>query len=250
MMEEKMTIVSQRPLTDTIYEMVLTGELVTECQTPGQFLHIRVPRADLLLRRPISIAHINHDKNEVTIIYRVTGAGTEVFSHMKAGESLSVMGPLGHGFPICQTKKALVIGGGVGIPPLYELSCQLQKAGVEVTALLGFRNKEDSFYIEQFEQVATVHVATDDGSLGHHGYVHDLFNEQEDMTVYACGPNPMLKEVAAYYEDYPLYLSLEERMACGVGACYGCVVQDKKRPDHQYKVCHKGPVFKGEDVVL
>lgn len=256
MLQEKMQVVQQDEIAANIYRLVLTGDLVDEMTTPGQFLHLLVPRMDLLLRRPISIAEINHSLKQVTLIYRVIGNGTDAISRLKFGDFIDVVGPRGNGFPIEEVQNgetAYLIGGGIGVPPLYETAKRLHQQGVEVTALLGFRSEAESFYVDQFARYANVLVATEDGSLGEKGNV-GVFMEKlpQPDVVYACGPNPMLKAVNQAYESMEdrIFLSLEERMACGIGACYGCVCESKNDPDKVYKVCEEGPIFQGGLVKL
>ncbi|KRN54294.1 dihydroorotate dehydrogenase electron transfer subunit [Carnobacterium divergens] len=257
MLQELMTVVDQKQLAPKIFEMRLTGELVNEMQVPGQFLHILVPQSDLLLRRPISIAEIIPEKKECSIIYRIEGAGTETMSHLKTGDLLDVMGPLGNGFPLESVQKgqtAFVIGGGIGVPPLYELSKQLVKKGVKVELIFGFATKDVIFYEKEFSELGEVHLATDDGSKGQHGHVGHLLDTLQGKpdVVYACGSRGLLMAVENRYENQNAFLSLEARMACGMGACYACVCPKKSDSTGQtsYKVCDEGPVFKVGEVVL
>lgn len=260
MKQEMMTIVSQKQLAPRIFELVLSGQLVQEMKTPGQFLHIKVPRADLLLRRPISLSQINQEKGECTIIYRVEGDGTKVFSEMNPGEQLDVMGPLGNGFSYDFLEKdqvAFVIGGGIGIPPMMELSKRLTAQGVKVIHFLGYASKEVMYYQEEFMAQGECRFSTDDGTYGIHGNVGNLLldavQEIAPDAVYACGANGMLKMVDQLFPDHPnAYLSLESRMACGMGACYACVkhLQDDETGSKSVKVCDEGPVFPTGKVVL
>lgn len=260
MKQEMMTVVSQIQLAPNIYELVLTGELVKEMKVPGQFIHIKVPRADLLLRRPISLAKINPEKAECTIIYRVEGAGTADFSQLTTGDLLDVMGPLGNGFPITDISSediVFIIGGGIGVPPLYELSRQLKKRGAKVVHILGFAKQEVIFYEEAFKALDEVHISTDDGSYGTQGHVGNvldrLLKEYQPTAVYSCGSNGLLKTVEANFHDHPrAYLSLEARMACGMGACYACVchLQADETGKESKKVCDEGPVFATGEVRL
>lgn len=259
MLQEMMTIVSQKELAPKIFEMRLTGELVKEMGTPDQFLHILVPRQDLLLRRPISIAEIIPERQECIIIYRVEGDGTQAMSLLTTGDSLDVMGPLGNGFPLdaVQTgEKALIIGGGIGVPPLYELSKQLVAKGVSVQHVFGFARKEVIFYEEEFNQLGNVIYSTDDGSYGvsgHVGFALDTLPEDYiPDVVYACGSKGLLMAVENRYEHANAYFSLEARMACGMGACYACVCHKKSDPTGatSMKVCDEGPVFKVGEVVI
>ena len=171
---------------------------------------------------------------------------------------MDILGPLGKGFPVdevTENDQVLIVGGGIGVPPLYELAKQLSKKGCNITVLLGFARAEVKILEEQFAQLPNIEVkvATDNGSYGSRGHVGHLFNqvEQEVDVVYACGAPMMLKTVATRFETLErLYLSMEARMACGIGACYACVVPDKKDPEHALKVCQDGPVFKGNGVVI
>ena len=258
MKQEMMTIVTQRLLAPQIYEMTLTGELVKQMIVPGQFLHLKVPRADLLLRRPISINKIDHEKNECAIIYRVEGDGTDVLSLLQSGDKVDVMGPLGNGFPIEEVKKGekiLIIGGGIGIPPLYELSRQLVAKGAEIINIQGFRNRETIFFEEEFRELGEMHIATSDGSYGTEGYVCKILDtrlkEFNPDAVYACGANGMLKVVNERFIDHPrAYLSLEARMACGMGACYACVCPKANSETETMRVCKEGPIVATGEVAL
>lgn len=260
MKQELMTIVSQKQLAPRIFQLVLSGELVNEMEKPGQFLHIKVPREDLLLRRPISINEIDKKAKTCTIIYRVEGNGTRYFSELTLGQKLDVMGPLGNGFPIESVQSgqlAYVVGGGIGIPPMYELSKQLNKKGVKVVHFLGYASKDVAYFQEEFIVLGDTRFATDDGSLGVHGNVGNLLLEatkkDKPDVVYACGANGMLKTVAQLFKDNPnVFLSLEQRMACGMGACYACVchVQNDETGTKSFKVCDEGPIFRANEVVL
>lgn len=260
MKQEMMTIVSQHQLAPRIFQMTLTGKLVNEMGKPGQFIHIKVPREDLLLRRPISINQIDHAQQTCTIIYRTEGDGTKVFSKMTVGEQLDVMGPLGNGFDIdCLNsgQKAFVIGGGIGIPPMYELSKQLKQRGIKVVHFLGYASKEVAYFQDEFIALGDTRFATDDGSFGVEGNVGNLLLEaikkEKPDAVYACGANGMLKMIAQVFSGNPnVFLSLEQRMACGMGACYACVchVPDDETGTKSVKVCDEGPIFRANEVVL
>ena len=260
MKQELMTIVSQKQLAPRIFQLVLSGELVNEMEKPGQFLHIKVPREDLLLRRPISINEIDKKAKTCTIIYRVEGDGTRYFSELTTGHKLDVMGPLGNGFPIESMQPgqvAYVVGGGIGIPPMYELSKQLNQKGVKVVHFLGYASKEVAYFQEEFIALGDTRFATDDGSLGVHGNVGNLLIDtigtEKPNAIYACGANGMLKTVAQLFNDNPnVFLSLEQRMACGMGACYACVchVADDDTGTKSLKVCDEGPIFRANEVVL
>ena len=254
-----MTIVEQKNLAPRIFEMTLKGDLTQDMKTPGQFVHIRVPSNDLLLRRPISLAKIDKDNGTCTIIYRVEGEGTEIFSHMKVGDTLDVMGPLGNGFDIHglnDNDTAFVIGGGIGTPPMYELARQLVENGVKVINLIGFASKEVLFYQEEFKALGETRFSTDDGSFGLHGHVGTLIDEAlveygVPSAVYACGADGLLRAVDTKFETHErAYISMEERMACGMGACYACVVPLRENENLSLKICDEGPIFPTGKVVI
>ncbi len=260
--QEIMKVIKQKKLAPLIFELELQGNLVKEMKTPGQFLHIKVPREDLILRRPISLAKINPERKSCTLIYRVTGQGTSSMAALNSGDFLDVLGPLGNGFTIDFVNKedpVLIIGGGIGIPPLYELAKQLNKKGAKIVHLLGFQRKEVLFYEAEFRRLGEVRISTDDGSFGVKGHVGDLLEQLTDdfqpAAIYACGANGLLKAVNQRFHDHPnAYLSLEERMACGVGACYACVCPLQNKGNEakikMKKVCDEGPVFSTGEVVL
>lgn len=257
MNKEFCTVISQTEIADSIYELTLKGELVNNMEEPGQFVHIKVSGStDPLLRRPISIARIDHSKKEFTIIYRKQGKGTAILAEKKLGDQVDVLGPLGHGFPLAETSQgetALLVGGGIGVPPLYELSHQLVKKGVKVIHVLGFQTKSAVFYEAKYAELGETYVATVDGTIGTKGFVTDVItgrNLQFD-TLYACGPTAMLKALEVNYKDKKVFLSLEERMACGIGACFACVCHTGDENSHTYKkVCSDGPVFRAGEVIL
>jgi len=259
MLQEIMTIVHQKNLAPRIFEMTLSGELVSQMKVPGQFLHLLVPGGDKLLRRPISLAQINQEDKTCKIIYRVEGNGTEVFSQMHPGQTIDVLGPLGNGFDIENLEEgqtAFVIGGGIGTPPMYELSRRLVEKGVKVINLIGFASKEVMFYQEEFEALGETGFSTDDGSFGIHGHVGMLIDTALEQfgtphAVYACGANGLLRAVNNKFHDHPqAYISMEARMACGMGACYACVVPLEADSNKSMKVCDQGPVFPTGKVVV
>ena len=215
---------------------------------PGEFVHIKCGDS-LLLRRPISIC--SWQEGLLRMVFEVRGEGTDWLVHRKAGDQLSVLGTLGKGFRMGRQDKCLLVGGGIGVPPM--LGCANWTGG-KSTAILGFRSADRAMLQEEFAAAcANVKVATDDGSLGYHGYVDALVREtlekEKDFTVVAaCGPKPMLRNVARVAAEFgvPCQVSLEERMACGVGACLGCAVQ---MVDGTMKhVCKDGPVFDAREV--
>lgn len=245
--QEKMKVVRQQQVADSIFEITLEGQLTDQMQQPGQFVHLRVADSyEPSLRRPISIANIDHDNKQFTMLYRAGGRGTDVLSKKQVGDVVDVLGPLGHGFPVEETQPgetALLVGGGIGVPPLYELSKRLNERGVKTIHVLGFRGAKDVFYEEEFNKLGETYIVTEDGSSGHQGFVTTLINEKNPAfdTFYTCGPTPMLRAVDQAFPDKKGFLSFEERMGCGIGACYACVCDTT---DGGYKkVCSDGPVF-------
>ena len=246
---ERMTIVHQAEIAHNIYELTVKGELVQE-MTPGQFVHVKVGDSfEPLLRRPISIANINKEKNEFTMIYRAEGRGTSLMALHKFGDQLDVLGPMGNGFPVDACPEggtALLVGGGIGVPPLYELSKQLNARGIRTIHVLGFQTENVTFYEEQFNALGETHYVTVDGTKGTKGFVTTVLDEVDPQfdVFYSCGPLPMLRALEAYYPEKPGYLSFEERMACGIGACFACVCDTTDKHEKDYvKVCSDGPVF-------
>ncbi|WP_057763155.1 dihydroorotate dehydrogenase electron transfer subunit [Cytobacillus praedii] len=256
--KELCQIVSQAEIAEHIFKLTLQGELVREMNEPGQFVHLKVSDyAEPLLRRPISISDINKDENQFTMIYRAEGRGTALLSERKPGDFVDVLGPLGNAFPIeaaSTGETALLVGGGIGVPPLYELSKRLVKRGVKVIHVLGFQSENVVFYDEDFTKLGETYVATVDGSYGTKGFVTNIIEDRKLTfdVLYSCGPTPMLKALENNYKDKKVYLSLEERMGCGIGACFACVCHTADDPSgHTYKkVCSDGPVFKAGEVLL
>lgn len=237
-----MKIYSHEKVASDTYEMVLEGAF--DRVYPGQFMHLKVPSEYLILRRPISISNVEADR--IHLVYKVVGAGTKVLSTMEKGETVDILGPLGKGFPL-KKGRILIVGGGMGVAPLYELGKRLVKENKEITFVLGFKSKEMIYYEDKFRALGDTFILTEDGSRGIKGNVSKILDTIQGIeVVYACGPNPLLKYVQNRFKDIEaVYLSLEERMACGIGACYGCDTKDKK-----YRVCHDGPVFKGKEVLI
>ena len=256
MLKEDLTVISQTEIAPRIFEMVLSGEMVQDMKV-GQFLHLRVPDPSKLLRRPISICEIDKEKGQVTIVYRVERAGTAILSTLQAGDTIDTMGPQGNGFDISVLEKgqhALMIGGGIGVPPLVETAKQLQAKGIKVTSVIGFASKDAVILEEKLRSYGDVYVTTDDGSYGIKGYVStviDDFDWKPDA-IYSCGAPGMLKYVDQKFEDHPhAYLSMEARMACGMGACYACVVPVREADEAVNKrVCEDGPVFETGSISL
>jgi dihydroorotate dehydrogenase electron transfer subunit len=251
--ERSCNIVSREQMGDAIYLVLEAGDMVrTSFLAPGQFVHIKCGDQHLL-RRPISVcACEKHDPQDlISVVFEVRGEGTAWLAQRQVGETLDVLGLLGNGFQMEPGGKYLLVGGGIGVPPM--LGCAQYTAG-HSTAVLGFRSQGKAILLPQFEAACqSVHVATDDGTLGYHGFVDAVTRQQleQDKTftaVLACGPKPMLRSVARVAEEFgvPCQVSMEERMGCGVGACLVCAC---KTADGHYKhVCKDGPVFDAKEV--
>lgn len=250
--KEVASVISQEMLVTDIYSMWIKTNIAKEAK-PGQFISVYTKTEAKLLPRPISICEISDDKTALRIVYRIAGKGTDEFSKYTAGDDVSVLGPLGNGFPLGE-EKAILIGGGIGIPPMLELAKQLK---CDKTIVVGYRDAS-MFLIDDLKKYGSVVVATEDGSVGTKGNVIDAIKEQgvEGQVIYSCGPIPMLRGIKAYAKDAGItaYISMEERMACGVGACLGCVCKSKDVDDHSKvnnkRVCADGPVFNAEDIDL
>lgn len=254
---ETVTVVSQEQLADGIFSMWIQTEAAKTAR-PGQFISMYTNDGSKLLPRPISICEIDTETSKLRIVYRVTAekTGTEQFSKMKAGDTLPIIGPLGNGFPLeaGKGKRAFLIGGGIGVPPILELAKQLD---CEKQIIMGYRDA-DTFLKEQFEENGTVYISTEDGSVGTKGNVMDAIRENglEADIIYACGPTPMLRAIKQYAEEQGIecYISLEERMACGIGACLACVCQSKEKDHHSNvnnkRICKDGPVFLSTEVEI
>ena len=233
-------IVSNIPLTETVYKMVLRGDTAA-CTAPGQFINIRLD--GLFLRRPISVC--DWDAETLTILYKVVGKGTEQMASMAHG-SLDILTGLGNGYDLSIVGDApLLIGGGVGVPPMYGLAKQLTALGKKVSVVLGFNQKSEIFYETEFRDLgAAVTVTTADGSYGVRGFVTDAM-DQNNSHFCACGPEPMLK--AVYRKSVTSgQLSFEERMGCGFGACMGCSC---KTITGYKRICKEGPVMRKEEIL-
>lgn len=245
--QERMKVVKQEEIARHIFELTVEGNLAQEMSAPGQFVHIRVADSfEPLLRRPISVASIDREKSRFTMIYRAEGRGTTLLSEKRVGDGLDVLGPLGNGFPVEEAeKKAYLIGGGIGVPPLYELAKQLNSRGIETVHILGFESKEAVFYEEKFLELGETHIATVDGSHGTEGFVTHILNEmpKDFDTYFSCGPTPMLEAIQWIYPEKKGFLSYEQRMGCGIGACFACVCRTTRSEMDYIKVCSDGPVF-------
>ena len=241
MQKQFMTIKEVRKLQKDIFLMVLSGDC-KDIDRPGRFVNIKIE--GLYLRRPISICDFNND--EITIIFKTVGEGTKQLSEMKPGEVLDVLIPLGNGFDIsANCKKPVVIGGGIGVPPLLNLCKQLLAAGKKPAVILGFNTSEDAVLIDEFKALGVEPVITTaDGSMGTKGFVTRPLADMDFDYVFTCGPEPMLKAIWNMAEDGQF--SFEARMACGFGACMGCTCETK----YGYKrICKDGPIMYKEEII-
>lgn len=233
-------ILSNEKIAKDIYKMILEGD-TQYITASGQFINIKLEGK--FLRRPISVC--DYDENTITIIYKVVGEGTEMMSRLPVGETLDVLTGLGNGYDISNGTKPLLIGGGVGVPPMYNLCKKLIAAGQEPTVILGFNTKEEVFYEDEFRALgADVRVATVDGSYGIKGFVTDAFPDEYDY-FYTCGPMPMFRAIEAKAVTSGQY-SFEERMGCGFGACMGCSCKTKYG---NKRICKDGPVLVREEII-
>ena len=233
-------ILTNEPLTKDVYKMILCGD-TQYITAPGQFINLKLDGR--FLRRPISVC--DYDDKTITIIYKVVGEGTEQMSEMKAGEKIDCITGLGNGYDISKSKMPLVIGGGVGVPPMYNLTKCLVADGQKPTVILGFNTKAEIFYEDEFKALGVdVIVATADGSYGVKGFVTDAMPEDYDY-FYTCGPMPMFRAIENKAKTSGQY-SFEERMGCGFGACMGCSCKTK----YGYKrICKDGPVLEREEII-
>lgn len=246
-------VVSQKEIAPAIFDMWLHTELAKGA-VPGQFICLYTNDKSTLLPRPISICEVDKEKDLLRIVYRVAGKGTAEFSGYQAGDEVAILGTLGNGFPYekAEGKKVFLMGGGIGIPPMLELAKEMQ---AEKQIVVGYRD-DKTFLKEDLEKYGSVYIASEDGSVGTKGNVMDAIRENAlsaDM-IFACGPMPMLRAIKRYAEEtgIPAYISLEERMACGVGACLGCVAKTKEVDHHSHvhnaRICTDGPVFEAGEV--
>ena len=235
------TILSNTPLTDSVYKMVLSGD-TSAITAPGQFVNIQL--TGKFLRRPISVC--DYDETTLTIVYKVVGKGTEQMSHLGEGETLDLLTGLGNGYDLSITgEHPVLLGGGVGVPPLYHLAKKLISQGKAVSVVLGFNTKSEIFYEEEFRHLGCqVTVTTADGSYGKKGFVTDAL-PQDYTYFYTCGPEPMLKAVYRATSTSG-QMSFEERMGCGFGACMGCSC---KTLTGNKRICKDGPVMKKEEIL-
>lgn len=251
-------VLSQKEIAPGIYDMWIAAGPDLQAKA-GQFIGVYPKDKSLLLPRPISICEADNEKEALRIVYRVAGKGTDEFSSYQANDQVEILGVLGNGFPVeeAKGKKTVLLGGGIGIPPMLELAKELKKSGADVIVIAGYRDNK-LFLKEDLEKYAGVYVATEDGSAGVKGNVLTVMEEknvQADI-IMACGPMPMLRAIKKYSKENAVkaYISLEERMACGVGACLGCVCKTTKKDAHSHvnnaRICTDGPVFDAEDVEI
>lgn len=249
----KYIILKKSAIARNMYSFEMLCPEVAQIAQPGQFVHIRVE--GFTLRRPVSICEINREKGTLRIVFEVRGEGTAAIARLREGDTMDMLAPLGHGFTINEDyKKIVLIGGGIGTPPMLPLA---QLYGEKATVITGFRNSSAVILQEDFKKSgAETILCTDDGSQGIHGFVtqplKELAANEKIDAVYACGPMGMLKGIAEICAENGTYceISLEERMACGIGACLGCACRTKKNDEEYFAhVCKEGPVFNAEEVL-
>ncbi len=254
--KETAVVYSQEELAPGIFSMWIVTDIADEAR-PGQFISVYSQDGSRLLPRPISICEADPDEGRLRIVYRIAGKGTDEFSKYVSGDPIDIMGPLGNGFPLeaAEGKTAFLIGGGIGIPPILELAKQMKCEKKQILA--GYRDAQ-TFLKEEFEANGELYISTEDGSVGTKGNVMDAIREnalEADM-IYACGPTPMLRAIKQYAEENGIecYISLEERMACGIGACLACVCKSKEKDAHSNvnnkRICKDGPVFLSTEVEI
>jgi dihydroorotate dehydrogenase electron transfer subunit len=255
--KEWCTVISQETIAEDIFSMWIQTEQIGKEAKPGQFVSMYTNNAGKLLPRPISLCEIDNEQGRLRVVYRVTGkdTGTEIFSKLVSGDKIELLGPLGNGFPLEQAegKRVFLMGGGIGIPPMVETAKQL---GGQVMVIAGYR--DELFLTEELEKSSALYVATESGSAGTKGNVLDavMENQLNADVIFACGPTPMLRAIKNYAQerDIPCWISMEEKMACGVGACLACVCKSKEVDGHSHvhnkRICKDGPVFLASEVEL
>ena len=251
--KQNATVLSQKEIAPQIFDMWIETSIAEDAK-PGQFICIYPKDKSTLLPRPISICEVKEDKTALRVVYRIAGQGTAEFSAYKEGDFIAVLGTLGNGFPLEEGKgkKVFLMGGGIGIPPMLQLAKELD---ADKQVVVGYRDNQ-LFLKEDLEKYGKVYIATEDGSEGTKGNVMDAIaaNALEADVIFACGPMPMLRAIKKFAAEHQIkaYISLEEHMACGVGACLGCVVKTKEVDHHSHvhnaRICTDGPVFEAEEV--
>ncbi len=257
-------VIRNEEIAPDIFSMWIETDLAKDAK-PGQFVGVYPANQSTLLPRPISICEVRASENMLRIVYRVVGKGTNEFSHYSTGRRVNLLGVLGNGYPVekAKDKKVVLMAGGIGVPPILQLGKVLAglsddsegRIASDITIVVGYRDC-NTFFKEELEQYGRVIIATDDGSVGTHGNVIDAMKANgvtPDM-IMACGPMPMLRAIKAYAQDANIdaYISLEEKMACGVGACLGCVCKTTGVDHHSHvnnaRICTDGPVFEAKEV--
>ncbi|MDD3277638.1 MAG: dihydroorotate dehydrogenase electron transfer subunit [Lachnospiraceae bacterium] len=254
--KEWCTVLEQTELSAGIYSMWLQTETIAHEAVPGQFISLYCNEGSRLLPRPISLCEIDRRQGRLRIVYRVAGKGTEEFSKYRRGDQISVLGPLGNGFPLekASGKTIFLMGGGIGIPPMLETAKQIDARKMIIA---GYRDS-NLFLEHELKAAGELYLASEDGSVGTKGNVLDAIREQglKGDIIFACGPTPMLRAIKNFAQETGMecYISMEERMACGVGACLACVCQSKEVDDHSHvhnkRICKDGPVFEASEVEL
>lgn len=257
--QETVTVVSQKQIGTGIYDLTIQTKEIAAAAKAGQFVSVYSNDASKLLPRPISLCGIDRKAGTLRLVYRVTGehTGTEEFSRLQAGDTMKIMGPLGNGFTVEKGRKAFLIGGGIGVPPMLQLAKEMKDAGENFQIVMGYRDA-GTFLLDEFKEQGESFVATEDGSVGTKGNVLDAIRENhlDADVIYACGPTPMLRALKAYTEEQNMtcYVSMEERMACGIGACLACVCNSTEKDAHSNvknkRICKEGPVFNAKEVEL
>lgn len=250
--KRSLKVINNDRLAEGVYDLCLEAGDMSAIIEPGQFISLYCNDGGRLLPRPISVCEADKDAGSIRLVYRVVGKGTEEFAQLKSGDFVDCIGPLGKGFTL-EGKKALIVGGGIGIPPLLELTKQLK---CEKEIVLGYR--DDIFLYKDFKNYGKVYISTEDGSVGTKGNVIDAIKEHNLTAdiIFACGPTPMLRGIKEYAEANQIkaQLSLEERMACGMGTCLACVCKSTELDHHSNvnnkRVCKEGPVFYSEEVII
>lgn len=255
---EQAAVLNIEEIGKDIFSLVLQTRQIAQEAVPGQFVSVYSNDRSRLLPRPISICEADGESGCLRLVFRIAGEGTREFSRLESGDRVDLVGPLGNGFPAerAEGKRVWLVGGGIGIPPMIQLDHVLEEMGAaaSVTAVLGYRDEQ--FLLDDFTSECV--IATEDGSAGTKGNVLDAVRERglKADVIYACGPTPMLRALKAYalQEGIECWLSLEEKMACGIGACLSCVCRSTEKDEHSQvnnkRICTEGPVFLSTDIEL
>lgn len=252
---ENAVVIRQEEIATDIYSMWVKTSIANSAKA-GQFVSVYSKNGATLLPRPISICEVNDEKTALRLVYRVVGKGTDEFSKLLSDEEVKILGPLGNGYTL-KNKSAILTAGGIGVPPIVELAKELRKEyDCEINIVVGYRN--ELFLLDELKKYGNVFISTEDGSSGTKGNVLDAIRENNITgdIVYSCGPMPMLRAIKQYAvdKDIEAQISLEERMACGIGACLGCVCKTKNKDEHTHvnntRICTDGPVFEAREVEI